>query len=153
MDTPTFGVKPKEHMSGEVINNYLKAYAARFGITSLIRLNTKVIVAEHQETVEGGWILTIAPLNQAPTRVFARRVIFATGTTSEAFLPHFEGQESFGGRIFHGKDFKQNSDTLQTAKRVTVFGGTKFAWDAVYAYATAGVKVDWVIRCTYLYLT
>ncbi|XXH01067.1 hypothetical protein Hte_007418 [Hypoxylon texense] len=146
MDTPTFGVKTGEHMPGEVINNYLKAYAARFGITGMIRLNTKVLVAEHQDTVEGGWVLTVVPPGQSETKVFARRVVFATGLTSEPFLPHFEGQETFGGRIFHGKDFQKNSDTLKTAKRVTIFGGTKFAWDAVYAYATAGVKVDWVIR-------
>ncbi|KAI1385183.1 FAD/NAD(P)-binding domain-containing protein [Hypoxylon trugodes] len=146
MDTPTFGVKTGEHMPGEVINNYLKAYAARFGITNMIRLNTKVLVAEHQDTVEGGWMLTVAPPGQPPIKVFARRAIFATGLTSEPFLPHFAGQETFGGRIFHGKQFKQNSDTLETAKRVTIFGATKFAWDAVYAYATAGVKVDWVIR-------
>ncbi|KAI1082566.1 FAD/NAD(P)-binding domain-containing protein [Whalleya microplaca] len=146
MDTPTFGVKKDEHIPGKVINTYLKAYAARFGITDSLRLETKVLVAEHQDTAEGGWVLTVASPNQGETKLFARRVIFATGLTSEAFLPHFEGQETFGGRIFHSKYFKQNDDTLKTAKRVTVFGATKFAWDAVYAYATAGVKVDWVIR-------
>jgi hypothetical protein len=29
---------------------------------------------------------------------------------------------------------------------VTVFGGTKLAWDAIYNYATNGIQVDWVIR-------
>ncbi len=53
------------------------------------------------------------------------------------------------GKIFHSKHFRQNSDTLQTGKSVTVLGGSKFAWDAVYAYATAGVHVNWVIRCEY----
>lgn len=147
MDTATFGVKKDEHIPGEVINNYLKAYAAKFGIADKIRLQTKVIVAEHQDTPEGGWILTVTDSEQRETKVFARRLIIASGLTSEAFLPHFEGQESFGGRIFHGKDFKKNGDTVQNAKSVTVFGATKFAWDAVYAYATAGVEVNWVIRC------
>lgn len=149
MDSATFGVNPGEHIPGEVINTYLKAYAEKFGIARLVRLESKVVVAEHQDTDEGGWILTVAHPDQDRTKLYARRLIIASGLTSEAFLPHFSGQETFGGRIFHGKHFLQNSDTLKTAKSVTIFGGTKFAWDAVYSYATAGVKVNWVIRCAH----
>ena len=79
-------------------------------------------------------------------KLFTRRLSLATGRTSDPFLPHFAGQEDFGGRIFHGKQFLENRDTLQTAKAVTVFGASKSAWDAVYAYATAGVQVNWIIR-------
>ncbi|KAI8630335.1 FAD/NAD(P)-binding domain-containing protein [Xylariaceae sp. FL1651] len=146
MSSDKFDVKPGEHIPGKSINSYLKSYAEHNGIANLIHLNTKVLSAEHQDTDDGGWILTTATANQSEKKVFVRRLVLATGLTSEAFLPHFEGQENFGGKIFHGKYFKQNSDTLKTAKAVTVFGATKFAWDAVYAYATAGVKVNWVIR-------
>ncbi|KAL2883369.1 hypothetical protein SGCOL_001049 [Colletotrichum sp. CLE4] len=148
MDSETFNIKPGQHIPGETISVYLKAYADKFGITDKIRSSHKVIVAEHQENNEGGWFLTVANAKDEEKRVFARRLIVATGLTSEPWLPHFDGQESFGGRIFHGKYFQQNADTLKTAKTVTVFGGTKFAWDAVYSYATAGVKVNWVIRYT-----
>lgn len=147
MDTATFGVKTDEHVPGEVINIYLKAYATKFALADKIRFWTKVVVAEHQDTAEGGWVLTVVDSEQHESKVFARRLIIASGLTSEAFLPHFEGQEAFGGKIFHSKDFEANSDTLQKAKSVTVFGATKFSWDAVYAYATAGVEVNWVIRC------
>ncbi|TGJ81234.1 hypothetical protein E0Z10_g7508 [Xylaria hypoxylon] len=147
MSRDKFDVKLGEHISGKAINTYLKAYAKQGGIGDLIHLNTKVLSAEYQETDNGGWVLTLNTSNPSATRkVFAKRLILATGLTSEAFLPHFDGQEVFGGRIFHGKYFQQNKDTLKTAKAVTVFGGTKFAWDAAYAYATAGVKVNWVIR-------
>jgi cation diffusion facilitator CzcD-associated flavoprotein CzcO len=147
MSPDKFDVKVGEHIKGESINAYFKAYAKQFGLDELVHLNTKVVSAEHQDTAEGGWILTVSPKNQDEKKVFARRLIFATGLTSELFLPHFEGQEDFGGAIFHGKHFQQNADTLKTAKAVTIFGGTKFAWDAAYTYATAGVKVHWVIRC------
>ncbi|KAL2677357.1 hypothetical protein Neosp_011126 [[Neocosmospora] mangrovei] len=146
MDSATFNINPGEHIPGGTINAYLNAYAAKFGINDLIRVKTKVLVAEHQDTAEGGWVLTVAGSNEEETKVYARRLIIATGLTSEAFLPHFDGQEVFGGKIFHGKDFLQNKDTIQAGKSVTVFGGSKFAWDAVYAYVTAGVKVNWVIR-------
>ncbi|QSS58304.1 flavin-binding monooxygenase-like protein [Histoplasma capsulatum] len=148
MDAATFGIKPGQHIPGPVINAYLKAYAAKFSITNLIRLQTKVIAAEHQDTLAGGWILTVTNSNQEESKVFTRRLIVATGMTSEAFLPHFQGQETFGGPIFHNKHFMLNRGTLTTAKSVTIFGATKSAWDAAYAYAMAGVKVNWVIRST-----
>ncbi|KAK6225318.1 hypothetical protein QIS74_01365 [Colletotrichum tabaci] len=148
MDSETFNIQPGQHIPGKTIHAYIKAYADKFGIADKVRSSHKVLVAEHQETAEGGWVLTVLNANKEESKVFARRLIVATGMTSEPWLPHFDGQESFGGRIFHGKHFQQNADTLKTASTVTVFGGTKFAWDAVYAYATAGVKVNWVIRST-----
>jgi cation diffusion facilitator CzcD-associated flavoprotein CzcO len=152
MSSDKFDVKHREHIKGPALHSYLKAYAEHNGIADLVRLNHKVLSAEHQDTDVGGWVLTITTPNQEERKVFARRLVIATGLTSEAFLPHFDGQEDFGGRIFHGKYFQQNSDSLKTATAVTVFGGTKSAWDTVYAYATAGVKVNWVIRCTTLAL-
>ncbi|KAI9151458.1 FAD-dependent monooxygenase DEP4 [Paramyrothecium foliicola] len=149
MEEEKFGVKPNQHIPGSVLNAYLKSYAAHFGIAELVRFNSDVAVAEHMDTEEGGWELTVVDAkSQQQSRVFARRLIIATGQTSEAFLPHFAGQETFGGKIFHGKDFLKNRDTIKEGSSVTVFGGTKLAWDAVYAYATAGVKVVWVIRYT-----
>ncbi|KAK4154120.1 fee1d58e-21ec-4d75-a55d-3a4d30cd2ab5 [Chaetomidium leptoderma] len=149
--TPSrFNVKVDTHIPGVVIHEYLEAYAAEFGIAQHIRLRTRILSAEHQDTVDGGWILTIdswdADGEHEQRRVGARRLVVATGLTSEAFLPHFDGQETFGGRVFHGKHFQQNRDTMDTAKSVVVFGGTKFAWDAAYAYATAGVQTHMVIR-------
>ena len=150
MTTARFGVKAGNYIPGEVVHEYHQAYAAEFGIVEHIRLQTKVLSAEHLDGAEGGWILTTASSDASDKRgqklVKARRLIVATGITSEAFLPHFQGQETFGGRVFHGKYFQQNRDTLKTAKSAVVLGGHKFAWDAAYAYATAGVETHMVIR-------
>ncbi len=145
MDSDTFGVKPGEHMSGEVMHRYLTKYAEKFGILDKIRYQSPVLTAEHQDGAEGGWILTVQQ-GDAQSQIFACKLVIASGLTSEPFLPHIQGQEEFGQPIFHGKDFIKYADTLDSAKRVTVFGGTKSAWDVVYAYASKGVKVDWVIR-------
>jgi len=145
MDTETFGVKPGEFMTGAVMHEYLSKYAEKFDILDKIRLQSKVLTAEHQDGPDGGWILTVQA-GASVTKIAARKLVMATGFTSEPFLPHFEGQEEFGVPLFHGKDFLENSDTLNSAKSVTVFGGTKSAWDAVYAYGTKGIKVNWVIR-------
>ncbi|UNI22251.1 hypothetical protein JDV02_008156 [Purpureocillium takamizusanense] len=145
MDSERFGIKPGQYIPGNVINTYLKAYASHFGINDVIRLNTKVLVAEHHDDNDGGWTLSVTG-GHSESQIFTRRLIIATGLTSEPFLPKFEGQDSFGGPVFHGKHFLQNRDTLKTATEVTIYGASKFSWDAVYSYARVGVKVNWVIR-------
>ncbi|CAM1510224.1 Fc.00g005590.m01.CDS01 [Cosmosporella sp. VM-42] len=147
MDSETFGVQPGQHIPGTVVHAYLTKYAQHFGIFDKIRFEHKVESAEHQS--DGGWILTARDVKaEKDVKIFAKRLVVATGLTSEPFLPHFDGQEEFGAPIFHGKDFLQYADTLETAKSVTVFGGTKTAWDLVYQYATKGIEVNWVIRET-----
>lgn len=145
MDTETYGVKPGEHMSGEVLYKYLTNYAAKFDIIDKIRCQTVVRSAEHQDGADGGWILTVLR-DGAESRIFARKLVMAAGLTSEPFLPHIDGQEDFGAPIYHIRDFGKHADTLDSAKSVTVFGGTKSGFDVVYAYASKGIKVNWVIR-------
>lgn len=147
MTTERFGVKPREHVPGKVVHEYLEAYAQAFGVAQYVRLRTKVCSAEHLP--EGGWILEIRDAGDqtAPsTKVSSQRLIVATGLTSEPFMPYIRGQEEFNRPLFHIKDFPKYEDTIHTGRRVTVFGGTKSAWDAVYAYGTRGVQVDWIIR-------
>ncbi|KAJ4163594.1 hypothetical protein LMH87_005314 [Akanthomyces muscarius] len=152
LDPAAVNLRPaKDHIPGETANAYFKAYARRFGIDGLIQFNTKVIVAEHQEdTAEGGWVLTIEKTEElnTPSKVFARRLVVATGLTTDPILPTFDGQDTFGAPIFHAKDFSQYADTLKTAKSATVYGVGKYAWDVAYSYAAAGVPVNWVIRAS-----
>lgn len=144
MTTERFGVKPREHIPGPVVHEYLETYAREFGIAEHVRLNSKVHSAEHQP--EGGWVIEVQTGDEASTKVFAKRLVVATGLTSEPFMPHVKGQEEYNRPLFHSKYFLQHEDTMEPGKRITVFGGTKSAWDAVYAYGTRGVKVDWIIR-------
>ena len=145
LDASRFDVQTGQHIKGTVMHEYIRAYAYENGLVDYVRLNHKVLAAEHQD--EGGWILTVAGDGQEEKpRVFARRLVMATGLFSKPWMPTFRGQESFGGRMFHAKYFPENSDTIETAKSVTILGATKFGWDTVYAYASAGVEVNWVIR-------
>ncbi|KAM0561469.1 hypothetical protein ACHAPJ_003352 [Fusarium lateritium] len=147
MDTETFGVKPGEHIPGKTVHRYLNTYAQHFGIYDKIRFEHAVEVAEHQEG--GGWTLNVRDIKAGnKVEIMAKRLVLATGLTSEPFLPHFDGQEEFDAPLFHGKDFAKHEETFETANSVTVFGGTKTAWDAVYQYATRGIQVNWVIRET-----
>ena len=138
-----FGIERGQHIPGHIIHEYLCRYAEKFEIANKIWLKHTVISVEHQD--QGGWIITAEAGGQT-TRLAAAKIVVATGLSSEEFLPKFDGEETFNLPIFHTKHFPKYSDTLDTAKSVTVLGGTKSAWDAVYAYASKGVQVNWVIR-------
>ncbi|KAL1836772.1 hypothetical protein VTJ49DRAFT_4690 [Mycothermus thermophilus] len=147
MDSDEFGLEPGEHISGETMHVYLAKYARQFGILDKIRYRCKVDTAEHKAGPEGGWILTVQEgENQDQRQIYARKLVVATGMTSEPVMPTIPGQEQFEAPLFHSKDFGKYANTLNSAKRVAVLGGTKSAWDVVYAYASRGVQVDWIIR-------
>ncbi|EAW08922.1 flavin-binding monooxygenase-like protein [Aspergillus clavatus NRRL 1] len=147
MDPATFGVQPGEHIPGPVIQKYMEKFAEHFRFLDRIRLNTRVRSAERR--ADGTWLLTTVGAEedgQEQTRV-TRKLIVATGITSQAYLPGFPGEATFAAPLFHCRDLRQHeAQVLQADRRVTVFGGTKSGWDAVYAAATAGMQVDWVIR-------
>ncbi|KAL2284256.1 hypothetical protein FJTKL_08985 [Diaporthe vaccinii] len=138
-----FGMERGQHIPGPIVHDYLSRYAEKFEIADKIWLKHKVVSAEHQD--RGGWIIT-AEAGDDVIKIEAAKIVVATGLSSEEFLPRFEGEETFGSPIVHSKHFPKYSDTLDTAKSVTILGGTKSAWDAVYVYASKGIKVDWVIR-------
>lgn len=144
MDEETFGIQPGQHIPGNVVQRYLEEYAKQFGFFGLIRLGHHVESAKRKP--DGTWHLSV--LHKEETRdIEAKKLIVATGITSQAYLPVFKGQETFDAPVFHCRDLPQNeSSVLQPGERATVFGGTKSAWDAAYLCATSGMKVDWIIR-------
>ncbi|KAI9673614.1 MAG: hypothetical protein M1817_002251 [Caeruleum heppii] len=163
MDEATFGVRPGQHIPGQVIHEYLRSYAEHFDVYRRIRFRTKVESVEHQQA--GGWRLNLRRSNDSddgseidsdfdagsdvdkPSIVITQKLIVATGLTSEPFLPEFAGHESFDAPVIHCRNLKRYSETLfKTATSVVILGGTKSAWDAAYAFASAGIKVEWVIR-------
>lgn len=141
MDRTAYGVKAGQHIPGKVVHRYLTDYAQHFDVFSRIRFGTKVASAEHQGN--GGWILSIEGKKE---NISAAKLIVATGLTSDPAQPVFDGMEHFKAPLFHPRDFLKNADVLENADRVCVLGGAKSAWDVVYAFASSGVKVDWVIR-------
>jgi cation diffusion facilitator CzcD-associated flavoprotein CzcO len=146
MDTKSFGVEPGEHIPGAVVHRYLTAYAQRFGVYERTRLNTRVETAEEDED-RSGWTLSMTDTKTgASSSLRTKKLVVATGLTSQPNMPTLPGQDTFESPLFHIKDFAAHASTLQTARHVVVLGGAKSAWDAAYAYAEAGVTVDMVIR-------
>jgi hypothetical protein len=136
-----------DHIPGEHVNDYLHKYAKTFDLCKHIRLDCAVISAVEEEGV--GWIVDMEQ-GLEPEKVSytirARRLIVATGLTSEPFMPEMEGKHAFGAPIYHTSELAKAEKGLGPFKKVVVLSGAKFSWDIACAYATAGVQVDWVIR-------
>lgn len=142
-------VKHGEHILGHEVHQYLRRYAEVFDIYQHIRFDVQVTTAQHLP--EGaGWLLTITS-NGDPGKkrqISARKLIVATGLTSDAFVPDLPGSKADEAPpVVHVKDFQARAPELfKTVQRATVLGGTKSAWDVCYAFASEGIPVDWVIR-------
>lgn len=97
------------------------------------------------EDEDGQWIVH----SKGTSLLRAKKLIDATGMTSQPHIPHIPGQETFQGHTLHHKDFGQSTFLKDEAKKtVVVLGGAKSAADVAYASAKAGKSVSWIIRKT-----
>ncbi|KAL4924724.1 flavin-binding monooxygenase-like protein [Aspergillus undulatus] len=153
----SFGVKDGEHIPGDVVQRYLQSYAEHFGVLGFVRCHSRVETIQHVEEGNGEgdfkWKVTYVNTSEGGSegeevKVHARKLILATGITSQPYLPHINGQESFDRPLFHTVDMPRHHESVlrNPENRIVVLGGTKSAWDAVYTAATAGARVDWIIR-------
>lgn len=144
MDEATFGVKPGEHIPGKVVHEYLTAFAKKTGVSGRIRFNSKVKTVEAKGD---DWLLSISsPVGES--QMMAKRLVVATGLTSQPNMPVIPGRDDFQGPVVHAREALTQTDIVETAKSVVVLGGGKSAWDVAYANATRGVTVDMVVRKT-----
>ncbi|KAL8826959.1 MAG: hypothetical protein Q9170_007203, partial [Blastenia crenularia] len=154
-----------EHIPGEVAHDYLLKYAEHFDILRRVRLEQKVIAAEHLHREDGGWELTVIStaggtqipkvneidtgLQQATEVITARKLVVATGLTSMPLPISLPGASSFSVPLMTFGDFRGDAARLledPEIEHVAVYGGSKAAYDAVYAFASRSKKVTWIIR-------
>jgi hypothetical protein len=141
----TEGYSPdNDHIPGEHVNEYLCDYAHKFDLLKHMRFNCSVQSAVDEGDM--GWTLTVIMGNKTPLTLKARKLIVATGLTSQPFLPTLKGGDSFGAPIYHSSEFAKAENGLGPYKKVVLLSGAKFSWDIACAYASAGIQVDWVIR-------
>ncbi|KUL86456.1 hypothetical protein ZTR_08170 [Talaromyces verruculosus] len=157
-------VKPKEHIPGKDVHDYLEAYVDEFGLREYIRLGHKVeSVVERRTADKSSWVLDVEDLATArKSTIHAKKLIVATGQTSQAYFPErlFAGQETFQRPMFHCVDLhkyeselfdksQESRDDGAGKKKITVFGSAKSAFDAAYTIAeTHNTPVDMIIRAS-----
>ncbi|KAH8707117.1 putative dimethylaniline monooxygenase [Phaeosphaeriaceae sp. PMI808] len=147
MSESIYGVKEGQHIPAAVLNQYLTDFAKHFGVYERTQLNTKVEEIEPSST--DGWVLKVTNATGAADTISTKRLVLATGLTSQPNIPQYEGEGSFEPPFFHAKDFCARKDTMDSAKTAIVVGGGKSAYDIAYAYATeANATVHLIIRPT-----
>ncbi len=129
-----------EAPSGEQVQHYLQAYAERFGLMPLIRLDTEVTSAT--PATGGGWDVTAAG-----ETTHYDHLVLASGIFSRPFIPPFEGidaLEEAGGQILPAGDL-HSLDQVR-GKHAVVVGYGKSACDITVEVAAAAASTTVVAR-------
>jgi cation diffusion facilitator CzcD-associated flavoprotein CzcO len=151
-----FGVQIGEHIPGEVMHEYLKAYAMKWDLPKHISLRTTVTTIEMiEEDQRGRWRLTMrSPMSSldsdlVDSTIITRKLIVSTGVTNSPHHPIIAGSRHFDAPIVHSADLGREHGRLfknPDVKTVAVLGGGKSAYDAVYTAACEGREIVWLIR-------
>lgn len=146
MDTEGFNMVD-DHIPGGHVNEYLHQFATRFNLEKHLQFNCNVEAAV--DNGETGWTLTVEQTvkgSATPYTIEASRLVLATGLTSEPSMPTLDGKDAFNAPIYHSSELAKAEKGLGHFQKVVLLGGAKYSWDLAYAYALAGVQVEWVIR-------
>ncbi|KAH8703035.1 putative dimethylaniline monooxygenase [Talaromyces proteolyticus] len=146
MSEDVYGVKSGQHIPAETLHRYLSDLATKFGIAERTRFNMTTTQIESRP--DDTWFVTMVSKQEQEEVLHSKKLIVATGLTSQPNLPTYAGQETFTPAFFHAKDFCARGDILHTAKKAAVVGAGKSSFDVAYAFATSGAKVDLIIRPT-----
>jgi cation diffusion facilitator CzcD-associated flavoprotein CzcO len=133
-----------EWPSGQQVQEYLQAYADRFGVTPRLRLSTEVTAA--RQDAQGRWTLTARGPGGETSEVFDWLVV-CNGIFSAPAVPRIEGAEAFraaGGTLCHSSEFLD----LEAARgrQILVVGYGKSACDVAAALAPVAAQTTVVAR-------
>ena len=151
------GWEPGGHLRGEVVQAYFDYVCREWRLKEKLRLGWKVVRCEHLSGKEGsGWEVTAGKFTgngEAEEMMVARceKLVVATGLTNAPMPISLPGASTFTAPLCSFGDWRQRAAELlrdEKVKHVAVYGGSKSAYDAVYALATAAPpkKITWVIR-------
>ncbi|CAN9079331.1 unnamed protein product [Alternaria sp. RS040] len=138
-DMPKEGITEDGFISGYTINKYLTSFARDFKLEELVTFESTV--TEVDQTLSGAWILTLATGYQ----IECTKLIWAVGPGSSPVRPTWP-KDNFSSPVIHSSDTGKNLGLISQAKRVTVVGAAKSAFDTAYFLTKAGKEVDWIIR-------
>jgi dimethylaniline monooxygenase (N-oxide forming) len=116
-------------LTHEEIMRYLRAYAQNFELWPRIRFNTQVKRVQHLPNNK--WLLELTSIEwNGPARIYTMEfdaVLVCSGMFWNPNIPHFPGEESFGGAITHSHYYRVS--TPFEGKRVLIVGIGNSAMD------------------------
>ncbi|KAH0612343.1 uncharacterized protein H6S33_010395 [Morchella sextelata] len=143
--TPT----AESYIIGRDVTNYLYHLATKYSLHDRIQCDSPVNSID-RDPLTKEWILNIVRADGSEAEQRCEKLIMATGLTSKPFTPTDIPVNSPRIPLIHCTDLGKSQDFLESAvvNHVTIYGGSKSAFDAAYMCAAAGKKVDWIIRTT-----
>ncbi|KZV32375.1 hypothetical protein F511_03658 [Dorcoceras hygrometricum] len=120
---------------------YLKDYAARFGIRPILR---QAVEAAAYDEVEGKWNVKARDWSDEVKQYRSRFLVVATGESCDAFLPEIEGLQSFDGEILHSTQYKNGKKFKD--KSVLVVGSGNSGMEISFDLANSAAKTSIVVR-------
>lgn len=146
-----FGKQIASYPPRAVLFDYIEGRVKKAGVRDWIRFNTTV---RHVEAVDNGFAVTVCdlPKDHTYTETFDH-VIVCTGHFSTPNVPHFDGFESFPGRVLHAHDFR---DAVEFANKDILIIGTSYSAEDIgsqcwkygaksitVSHRTAAIGYDW----------
>lgn len=136
-----------EWPTGEQVQRYLVSYASHFHLDNLIKLNTRVDLAE-QDPASNKWTVksTHVKTGAQETQMFDFLIV-ANGIFSTPMIPRYEGDEAFmqaGGRVLHTSQLTNLADA--DGKHVVVIGYGKSSCDVANSVCKTAASSTVVVR-------
>lgn len=119
---------------------YLRDYAAFFSLP--VKLGTRINAVE---TPDGGFLLR----QSDGSRLFARKLVVATGAFGAPAIPQIEGSSRFSGRIIHSSEYR-NAASFEGQRIVVVGAGNSAVQIAAELAGRAEVTLAVRNRVRYL---
>lgn len=145
-DTPLEDGRPTEegYIRGEDVAAYLEGFAERYGLVERTVFGARVESIDRDGSTRE-WVLK---LREQAEEVRCEKLIMATGLTSMPFIPGDIPITDPKMVMFHSAELKKWEEVIlaEEVERVTIYGGSKSAFDTAYMCAAAKKKVDWIIR-------
>lgn len=134
-----------EWPTGTQVQAWLASYASKFGVDSLLRLNTEVTSAVADS---GGWTLAVRDTRDGTVdSVQVDRLVVANGVFCEPNVPEYPGLAEFtaaGGRLLAGT---QVHDAMEArGKQVVVVGYGKSACDVTVPLSEVAASTHVIAR-------
>ena len=149
MHTLGYDFKPwtdaKAIADGPAILDYVRETARENGLMDRIRFGHRVRSARW-DSGEARWTVAVDRAGDGPTEISGNLLFMCSGyyEYEGGHTPHFEGRETFGGRILHPQFWPETLD--YTGKRVVIIGSGATAMTLAPAMANSGAWVTMVQR-------
>ena len=130
--------------SGAAIQAYLRAYVARFGLSSAVQFRTRVTAVARE--ADGAWRVSVVAAgggNKASSARFTH-VVVATGAYGTAFVPTVAGGAAFAGEQLTAAQF--TTAQRAAARDIVIVGAGKSALDIAARAATTARSVVLLAR-------